>query len=60
MTQMISKKSFILPSEADAGIFSWTVWKQICIQMTFSCALSIALVWDHSISGGIADLYVFD
>lgn len=34
--------------------------KTICIRMIFSCALKTALMWDHSSSGGTADLFAFD
>ena len=49
------QESLILSSKAYAGLS-----RQICIQMTFPCALNIALMWDHSTSRGTADLFVFD
>lgn len=49
------QESVILSSKAYAGLS-----KQICIQMTFPCALNTALMWDHSTIRGTADLFVFD
>lgn len=49
------QESLILSRNAYAGLP-----KQICIQTIFPCALNTALTWDHSTSGGTADLFVFD
>lgn len=47
--------SLILSSKMYAGVS-----KQICIQMIFPCALNIAVMWDHSTSGGTAAPFLFD
>lgn len=47
--------SLILSLKTYAGLS-----KQICIQMIFPCALNIALMWEHSTSGGTAALFLFD
>lgn len=49
------QETLVLSSKVYAGLP-----KQICIQMMFPCALNTALMWDHSTSGGTADLFVFD